>query len=87
MWLDLVDKNEQFSAKLQPHEILVKTTDTIRYSYILSLNIMSESCTLFCGPTGTGKSVYIKNVINNLPKTKYQTIEVGFSAQTTCTQT
>lgn len=35
MWLDLVDKNEQYSAKMQPHEILVKTSDTVRYSYIL----------------------------------------------------
>lgn len=80
MWLDLVDKNEQFSNKLQPHEILVKTSDTVRYSYILELNIYSDHPTLFCGPTGTGKSVYIKNVINSLPKTKYSTIEVGFSA-------
>ncbi len=45
------------------HEILVKTTDTIRYSYLLLLNIRNEVPTLFCGPTGTGKSVYIKNAL------------------------
>ncbi len=35
------------------------TADTARYSYLLKLNIKSEYETLFCGPTGTGKSVYI----------------------------
>jgi dynein heavy chain len=43
---------------------MVKTMDTIRYSYLLKINIMAEIPTLFCGPTGTGKSVYIKNVLN-----------------------
>jgi dynein heavy chain len=43
---------------------------------------------LFCGPTGTGKTVYIKNVLlNELDKAIYNTlIEVGFSAQTNSTQ-
>jgi dynein heavy chain len=47
---------------------------------------MNENPTLFCGPTGTGKSAYIKNLINNdLDQTKFLTLEIGFSAQTTCT--
>lgn len=49
---------------------------------------MNEYPTLFCGPTGTGKSAYINNLLmNELDKSMYQSIEVGFSAQTTCTQT
>jgi dynein heavy chain len=79
-WIDLVDKNEVYSSKIQPHEILVKTTDTVRYSYLLNLSIAGANPTLFCGPTGTGKSVYIKNVMTSLPKEKYTPIEVGFSA-------
>jgi dynein heavy chain, axonemal len=42
---------------------------------------------LIVGPTGTGKSVYIQNVLLNvLPREKYLTIEIGFSAQTHCNQ-
>ena len=42
---------------------------------------------LYVGPTGTGKSIYIKSVLQNtLPKDKFTTIEVGFSAQTSAYQ-
>ena len=42
---------------------------------------------MIVGPTGTGKSVYIQNVLLNvLPREKYLTIEIGFSAQTHCNQ-
>jgi len=59
----------------------VKTVDTIRYTYLLKNNIMNEYPTLFCGPTGTGKSAYINNLLmNELDKSMYQSIEVGFSA-------
>ena len=63
------------------HEILVKTADTARYSYLLQLDIKNDFHVLFCGPTGTGKSIYIKNILNNhLDPLKYLTVEVGFSA-------
>jgi len=43
---------------------------------------------LFCGPTGTGKSIYIKNyILNDLPAEKYNSIELGFSAQTSSIMT
>jgi len=62
-WNDLIDKTETISDKLMPSEIIVKTMDTMRYSFILKRNILAKIPTLFCGPTGTGKSVYIKNVL------------------------
>jgi hypothetical protein len=39
------------------------------------------------GPTGTGKSAYIQNVLlNKLSREKFITIEIGFSAQTQANQ-
>jgi type IV secretory pathway ATPase VirB11/archaellum biosynthesis ATPase len=35
---------------------------------------------LFVGPTGTGKTKYIQNVLEKLPADKWLTIDVGFSA-------
>jgi dynein heavy chain, axonemal len=43
--------------------------------------------TLFCGPTGTGKSTYIKNLLLYLPRESFNTVEIGFSAQTSANQT
>lgn len=76
-----------FPASKQPQEIIVTTTDTIRYSYIQEWFINNSIPFLFCGPTGTGKSVYIQNVLlNTLSKDKFITIEIGFSAQTRAIQ-
>lgn len=44
------------------------------------MHIELELPMLFCGPTGTGKSVYIKNTLNKLDNAKYSSIEIGFSA-------
>ena len=56
--------------------------DTVRYTWLLKLNINSAYPTLFCGPTGTGKTTYIKDLLSNgLPKDVYtMIIDVGFSA-------
>jgi len=85
-WVELI-QNVEIRAKTLPSSIIVQTADTVRYTHLLKLNINHSYPTLFCGPTGTGKSIYIKNYIIGLPRTDFMTIEVGFSAQTTCGQT
>jgi dynein heavy chain len=59
----------------------------VRYKFLLQHNISLGMPTLFCGPTGTGKSIYIKNLLLSLPRDQYSTIEIGFSAQTSAAQT
>ena len=86
-WHDLIDKNEKIPNKATPQDIIVTTTDKIKYSFLLELFIKNNIPTLYVGPTGTGKSIYIQNVLQQaLPKDLYSTIEVGFSAQTSAAQ-
>ena len=88
-WMDLVNKDtlDQFPKGTQVQDIIVTTIDTIRYSYLQEFFIQHEIQSLFVGPTGTGKSAYIQNVLlNKLNREKFTTIEIGFSAQTNSNQ-
>jgi dynein heavy chain len=88
-WMDLVNKDtlDQFPKNTQVQDIIVTTVDTIRYNHLQEFFIHHEIQSLFVGPTGTGKSAYIQNVLlNKLNREKFITIEVGFSAQTQANQ-
>lgn len=82
-WMDNTDKDkiDDFPRGSVVSEIVVTTMDTIRYGYMQEMFILNDIKTLFVGPTGTGKTAYIQNVINKqLPAEKWLIIEVGFSA-------
>uniref|UniRef100_A0A8C2FTF9 Dynein, axonemal, heavy chain 12 n=1 Tax=Cyprinus carpio TaxID=7962 RepID=A0A8C2FTF9_CYPCA len=75
----LGDKN----TKVQ--DIIVPTIDTVRYTYLMDLCIQPL---LLVGPTGTGKSVYVKEkLMNNLDKDLFLPFFVNFSARTSANQT
>lgn len=83
----MIDKDEKIPNSLSPQDVIVTTNDKVKYSYLLELCIKNEIPILYVGPTGTGKSIYIQNVLQSvLPRDRFTTIEVGFSAQTSAYQ-
>ena len=95
LWTSMMSR-DPFAQHLQPHEIIVPTIDTTRYTYMINLAAMNAQlphklnrmALLLVGPTGTGKTVYIQNHLNNgLQGDKFSIIPLGFSAQTTAGQT
>jgi dynein heavy chain len=73
--------------KAQYHEIMIPTGDSARNIYFLKLLITNEKHVLNVGPTGTGKSLNIGQLIYKELGEDYQYITMVFSAQTGCNQT
>jgi dynein heavy chain len=58
------DEIENFPRGSVPQEIIVTTIDTIRYGFLQELFIMNNIPSLFVGPTGTGKTAYIQDILH-----------------------
>ncbi|KAI9189908.1 hypothetical protein H9P43_001341 [Blastocladiella emersonii ATCC 22665] len=86
LWIDsLGDYVIPAAAKFS--QIIVPTVDTARYTYLFDLFITHNMHSLFVGPTGTGKSVYIANkLLTGIPNDKYTPLFINFSAQTSANQ-
>ena len=54
-----------------------------RYTFLMDLMIQHNRALMFIGPTGTGKTAYVKDkLLNGLNKDQYQPLVINFSAQT-----
>lgn len=73
-----IPKNEEYQ------NIIVPTADSIRLSRLMELLIVSEKHILFCGPTGTGKTISInKQLKEGFDPNTFTSFSISFSAQTT----
>ncbi|KAH9582136.1 Dynein heavy chain [Trypanosoma melophagium] len=87
LWTDrLAAFNVQVTAQ-NVADIIVPTADVARYKYINKLLLQKSFHTLCCGPTGTGKTVLLQQLLmNEMPK-EFTPIFFTFSARTSANQT
>jgi len=86
-WSELLP-NHQIPAGAAYSTIIVPNQYTAQVSYMIELLVPAKKNVLICGPTGTGKSVYVFNTITSvLPQDKFKALCLGFSAKTSANMT
>ncbi len=78
-WHDLIPAFK-FDQNLPFFQIMVPTSDTIKYGFILNQLVNKSYNTLIIGETGVGKSIIIQNFLNNLNIETHNTQVLNFSA-------
>ncbi|TNN39931.1 Dynein heavy chain 12, axonemal [Liparis tanakae] len=88
LWNDVIRNVHLGDKNTKVQDVVVPTMDTVRYTYLMDLGIRYGVPFLFVGPTGTGKSLYVKNkLMNSLDKDRYLPFFLNFSARTSSNQT
>eukprot|EP01028_Stygiella_incarcerata_P002288 TRINITY_DN1424_c1_g1_i1.p1 TRINITY_DN1424_c1_g1~~TRINITY_DN1424_c1_g1_i1.p1 ORF type:complete len:2631 (-),score=647.35 TRINITY_DN1424_c1_g1_i1:5218-13110(-) len=85
-WIDTISRNVKIPSDALFSQITIPTIDTARYTFLLKLLLFNNKPVMLCGPTGTGKTVYIKNFLLNELGEDHAPIFANFSAQTTSNQ-
>eukprot|EP00727_Mastigamoeba_balamuthi_P012891 m51a1_g8224 putative dynein heavy chain axonemal (4742) ;mRNA; r:111319-133683 len=68
-------------------QLIVPTVDTVRSAALMEILLRRSKQILFVGPTGTGKSVVVKNKLLSGLSDKFQAVMLNFTGQSTANQT
>lgn len=86
-WPELV-KGLKVDDATNVQQMLVPTIDTVKYMSIATMHIKHNTPMLFVGPTGTGKSFYLQDLLmNRLDQDKYEPAFVTFTVKISANQT
>uniref|UniRef100_A0A673UGS7 Dynein axonemal heavy chain 6 n=1 Tax=Suricata suricatta TaxID=37032 RepID=A0A673UGS7_SURSU len=78
----------KYSRDVPFFEMLVPTTDTVRFGYLMEKLLAVKHSVLFTGMTGVGKSVIAKGLLNRIHESAaYVPVYLNFSAQTSSART
>ncbi|XP_007947093.1 dynein axonemal heavy chain 6 [Orycteropus afer afer] len=78
----------KYSRDVPFFEMLVPTTDTVRFGYLMEKLLAVKHSVLFTGITGVGKSVIAKGLLNKIQESSgYVPVYLNFSAQTSSART
>ncbi|KAM6256904.1 dynein axonemal heavy chain 12 [Porphyrio hochstetteri] len=87
-WNKLIKNINCSDKNVKIQDIIVPTMETVRYTFLIDLFVTHGKPLLLVGPTGTGKSVYVKDKLtNNLEKERYLPFFINFSARSSANQT
>ncbi|XP_050800280.1 dynein axonemal heavy chain 6 isoform X6 [Gopherus flavomarginatus] len=78
----------KYSRQVPFFEMLVPTTDTVRYGYLMEKLLAVRHSVLLTGITGVGKSVVARGLLNRIQEEAgYVPVYLNFSAQTSSART
>ena len=79
-WEDSLPANVDVADQQNP---IVPTTVTLQFNSFMQLFLDHRRAVLVCGPTGTGKTDYLKKLLQSQPSEKASSTLIAFSARST----
>ncbi|KAI4463384.1 dynein heavy chain family protein [Holotrichia oblita] len=86
-WPDIV-KGMKLEDAPNIQQMLVPTVDTVKYTSVAEMHIKHKQRVLFVGPTGTGKSFYLQDLLmNKLDQDLFEPAFITFTVKISANQT
>jgi dynein heavy chain, axonemal len=85
-WMDIVEPYS-FPAKAEFSELIIPTKDSVRYKFLARRLILNRKYVLMTGPTGTGKTANLSELLSREMPKEWTQLNLTFSAQTSANQT